>query len=178
LYVVIESKDSVVLIRASIAFQSTVDSLKGGSEGTGFGVNIKLPETCSCCPTYGRISGNLIRILDKSVVVVQVCRACFIIVIPGELQHTTAVVNFIGSTSLVAWISILACLHIVDAELFRCELESDGFPTGVGQIFGSFLLIGDTGSSQGIDESCVVRWSWISTLGLGGTLELSLGDES
>ena len=85
LFVVVESKLHVLGIWSAVAFESSVDSLQSSTESSGVGVDIGVPEPGSTCPSNVWIIGDLVRVLNETVVSVEVLRAGLVVVVPGQL---------------------------------------------------------------------------------------------
>jgi len=143
LLVVVESELHVGRIWTTIALQGSVDCLESGSECGGEIVDISLPEPRSRGPAETWVSANWVWVLEVTIVSVDCLRESLVVVVPGQLQAATAVVNDILATARICWVRVLAGLHVLDAVLLNGVLPADGFPAGMSQVLGSFANGGD-----------------------------------
>ncbi len=105
-------------------------------------MNIDLPEPSGGVPANCRVSGHLIGAIDESVVVVKGLGRSGVVVVPSELKHATAIVDISRFASLVVGVGGETGLEVGLAVDFLRVLESNGFPDGVSQEFGSLGFVG------------------------------------
>jgi len=170
---VLPPEPPVLSMASAFTFQGSVDGLERGSESLGSNtVDVLVPEAGSCSPSDGRVICNLVWVLDQPVVSVEVVGAVLVVVVPSELEHSSTVVDFVCSSSLVAGVSSSTGIHVRLAVNFLRVLESNGLPDSVGEEERSLVLVADGGFSEGVDEPVVVGTIRVSALGLSCTVKL------